>query len=89
VADPNFDVHHRSRLGGAGKPSILIHILEAIGAIAEHSRTYEQRKALSHHARLVMRAGEREITEPDDLKDIERQFRSATSALARAASYER
>ena len=69
------------RQAGASKPSVLVHMLKAIGALAEHVRTDEQRNALAHHARLVRRAGEQELNEPADLEDVEREFCQALEAL--------
>jgi uncharacterized membrane protein len=69
------------RQAGANKPSVLVHMLKAIGALGEHVRTDEQRDTLAHHARLVRRAGEQELKEPADLEDVEREFRKALSAL--------
>ena len=75
---------HQIRQAGSAKPAVLVHMLRAIGAIAEHVRTDEQREALKRHARLIRAAGEREIGEPDDVEDVEREFRRALSALASA-----
>jgi uncharacterized membrane protein len=69
------------RQAGAAKPAVLVRMLEAIGGIGEHVRTVEQRESLEHHARLVRAAGEREVTEPADLEDVERAFQKATSTL--------
>lgn len=69
------------RQEGAAKPAVLVHMLKAISAIGEHVRTDEQREALEHHAKLVHAAGEREVSEPADLNDVEREFRSAMLAL--------
>lgn len=69
------------RQAGASKPAILVHMLKAIGAIAEHARTAEQRDALRRHAKLVRAAGERNLDEPSDLADVEREFRKASGAL--------
>lgn len=69
------------RQAGSGKPSILVHMLRAIGAIAEHVRSTEQRDALIHHAKLIKAAGERELKEPSDLEDVEREFGKAIYAL--------
>lgn len=73
------------REAGAGKPSILVHMLKAIGGIAEHTRTAEQRQALIHQAKLLKAAGERELKEPSDLADVEHAFQESMRAF-RAAS---
>ena len=69
------------RQGGSAKPDILIHMLEAIGGIAEHSRTDEQNAALSRHAHLIHAAGMRDLTEPADQEDLERAFKAAMRTL--------
>lgn len=71
------------RQSGAGKPSILVHILNAIGAIGEHVQTDEQRDALSRQAKLSRAAGERNVDEPADLEDVERAYRRAVAALGK------
>ena len=72
------------RQAGAGKPSILVHMLNAIGAVAEHTRTDEQRQALMHEAKLLKAAGERELREPSDLQDVEHSFQQALRAFRAA-----
>jgi uncharacterized membrane protein len=69
------------RQAGSAKPAILIHMLDAIGAIAEHSETDEQRSALARHASLVRAAGLRDVAEPEDREDVERGFRRAMRSL--------
>lgn len=69
------------RQAGAGKPSILVHMLKSIGGIAEHVRTAEQREALAHHAMLISGTGKRELREPSDIQDVKREFRAAMDAL--------
>jgi uncharacterized membrane protein len=69
------------RQAGSAKPAILIHMLDAIGAIAEHTRTDEQRSALARHASLVRAAGLRDVAEPEDREDVERGFRRALRSL--------
>ena len=69
------------RQAGATKPAILIHMLEAIGAIAGHSRTGEQGSALARHASLVRSTGLREVGEAADREDIERAFAETMRAI--------
>jgi uncharacterized membrane protein len=72
------------RQAGSAKPSVLVHMLKAIGALAEHVRTEEQRQALTHHAKLIQSASERDVGEPADREDVEREFRKAVAALGSA-----
>lgn len=78
VADAAFN---QIRQAGSSKPAVLIHMLEAFGAIAEHVRTEEQRSSLIRHANLVRSTGLRDIEEPADGEDLERAFKRATRAL--------
>ncbi len=74
------------RQAGAAKPSILIHLLRAIGAIAEHTRTQEQRSALAKHANLAFAAGMREVQDASDREDIEQALESALRALQNSSN---
>jgi len=69
------------RQAGSAKPAVLIHMLEAIGEVAEHAKTDEQRAALSRHASMIRAAGRRDVAEPDDQEDVERAFGRAMRAL--------
>jgi uncharacterized membrane protein len=74
---------HQIRQAGSSHPAILIHMLEAIRRIAEHTRLEEQRKALLRHAGLIRAAAERDVPEAADRDDIERSFRRAVEACNR------
>ncbi|HWH17490.1 MAG TPA: DUF2254 domain-containing protein [Allosphingosinicella sp.] len=78
AVDAAFD---QIRQAGAAKPSILIHMLRAIGAIAEHTRTDEQRSALAKHADMAFAAAVREVRDASDRHDVEQALRSAMRAL--------
>lgn len=69
------------RQAGSAKPSVLVHMLKAIGALGEHVRTDEQREALEYQAQLILKASERDVDEPEDRKDVEREFGEALAAL--------
>ena len=72
------------RQAGAAKPAVLISILKAIGALAEHLRMPEQRDVLARHASLAVAAARREVSEPRDVEDVEHAFAEAVEALERA-----
>jgi len=76
---------HQIRQAGSSKPEILIHLLEAIGRIAEHARLDEQRGALARHAHLVRAAGQRDVPEPADREDIEQSFHRAIRTCERTS----
>lgn len=73
-------VFHQIRQAGSQHPTVLIHLLKAIASIAEHARLDEQRRALARHAHLIRAAGQRDVAEPADNADIDRNFRSAIEA---------
>ncbi|HEV2125062.1 MAG TPA: DUF2254 domain-containing protein, partial [Chloroflexota bacterium] len=73
------------RQAGAANPAVLVHMLKALGALGEHVRTDEQRDALEGHAKLVATAGGRDVSEPADLEDLQRELRRALSALSAGA----
>lgn len=77
IVDAAFD---QIRQAGAGMPSVLIHMLVAIGALAEHLGTDEQRDALRRHARLI-RSAAGEAGGASDRADIDREYRRALAAL--------
>ncbi|HZF81165.1 MAG TPA: DUF2254 family protein, partial [Rubrivivax sp.] len=78
VLDASFN---QIRQAGAAKPSVLIHLLHAIAAIAGHGQTHEHRCGLTRHAGLVRSTGHRDITEAADRDDLERAFERAMRAL--------
>ncbi|WP_162806788.1 DUF2254 domain-containing protein [Sphingosinicella terrae] len=69
------------RQAGSSMPSILIHLLKAIEALAEHMRTEEQRAALRRQAELARSAARREIGEGEDRQDVEEAYDRARRAL--------
>jgi uncharacterized membrane protein len=70
------------RQAGSSKPSILIHLLNALGAVAEHTRTIAQRDGLRRHIELVRAAAEREVEDPCDLADVIRAYEAAEDAIS-------
>jgi uncharacterized membrane protein len=78
------------RQAGAAKPAVLVHMLQAIGAVAEHVRTEEQRETLKDHAELVRNAGQGKCTSPQICKTWNEHFtmpylRSTPAATLRPA----
>ncbi len=69
---------HQIRQAGSRHPAVMIHLLDAIGRIAEHARLDGQRRALARHATLAWSAVERDVDESADRGDAERSFRRAT-----------
>jgi len=77
IVDAAFD---QIRQSAAGKPSVLIHMLQAITALAEHLGTETQRSALRRHAGLIRAAlGAADVSAA---ADVDREYRRALAALA-------
>jgi len=75
---------HQIRQAGSSHPAILIHMLEAIARIAEHTHLEEQCGALLRHARLIEAAAKRDVADAADRQDIEQSFVRAVGACERA-----
>lgn len=82
IVDAAFD---QIRQAAADMPSVLIHMLEAIGSLAEHLQTEEQRLALRRHAALIQ-SETGAATIESDREDIERAHRRALNALGAGQS---
>ena len=77
---------HQIRQNASDKPAVLIHMLESIARIAEHTHLDEQRRALARHAHLIRAAALRDVPEPADREDIERSHTHAMNAITAAGS---
>ncbi|WP_409606565.1 DUF2254 domain-containing protein [Brevundimonas sp.] len=77
IVDAGLD---QIRQSASRMPSVLIHMLRAIAAVAEHLRTDEQRISLRNHARLIRAAGG-ETGDMSEDEDLEREYRRALAAL--------
>ncbi|HEX2527687.1 MAG TPA: DUF2254 domain-containing protein [Geminicoccus sp.] len=69
------------RQSAAGHPDVIITLLRAIGRIGEHVRLPEQRDALLHQARMTADGGLRDLAEPSDRADVERNLAAVTRKL--------
>lgn len=78
---------HQIRQAGSSKPAVLIHMLEAITAIAGHTHSAEQRKALMRHTELILQAARRDVAEPADQEDVESAFDRALQAIDAAGTH--
>ena len=76
------------RQNGADKPLVAIHLLEAIGRVAEHARLPAQLEALGEQLSLVGEAAKRAIDDPSDRADVARRAEAAERALSRAKARE-
>jgi uncharacterized membrane protein len=77
IVDAAFD---QIRQSGARVPSVLIHMLRAIAALAEHLETEEQRSALRRQAFLIRETAGM-ADDPGDGADVDREYRLALKAL--------
>lgn len=66
---------HQIRQASAGKPALLIRLLESIDSIVRRAKDPALLEALRRHADMVLREGQRSVAEPSDRSDIERRYR--------------
>ncbi len=66
---------HQIRQASAGKPALLIRLLESLASIAAQVQDRSILDALQRHADMVLREGRRSVPEQCDQADIERQYR--------------
>jgi uncharacterized membrane protein len=62
------------RQNAASSPSVLIHLMEAIGIVAELASTREHRNALRIHAEMVRNLAMVSFTEERDKRDLDERF---------------
>lgn len=70
------------RQNAAGKPIILIHLLEAIERIAAHARLEAQREVLRAHVLAISDAAKRDVPDAMDLAAVVARVEAAAAALA-------
>ena len=71
---------------GAGTPIVVLHLLEAIGRIAEHVRLPTQHAPLSEQAQVILEAARRSVPDDFDRRRIEERYLAVRRSLARAAA---
>lgn len=81
IIDAAFD---QIRQHARGDVAVTIRLLEAIAAIAPHTRTSEQRVTLARQAEMISRASQEAIPEEWDRDDIEKRYRQAMRAIDEA-----
>jgi len=74
------------RQNGAGMPIIVLHLLEAIGRIAEHVRLPAQHAALSEQAQVIMEAARGSVSDSFDRGKIEERYLAVQKILDRVAA---
>jgi uncharacterized membrane protein len=73
------------RQNGTGMPIIVLHLLEAIGRIAEHVRLPVQHAALSQQAKVIVEAARRRVEDDFDRRRIDERYLAVQQSLGRAA----
>jgi uncharacterized membrane protein len=72
------------RQNGAGTPIVVLHLLEAIGRIAEHVQLPAQHAALSEQAKVIVEVARPRIEDDFDRKRIEDYYLTVQRSLDRA-----
>ncbi|QDL99081.1 DUF2254 domain-containing protein [Rhodopseudomonas palustris] len=73
---------HMIRQNAAGKPSILIRMIEVMTSVVSCERDPDRMEAVRKHADLVMRDAERDVGSPSDLSDIRARHRAFVDKIA-------
>jgi len=58
----------------SGNPAVSIRLMEALAAIDGFAGTADRRAVVSKHADMVMRAGNRSLAEPNDVRDMKERY---------------
>lgn len=75
------EAFNRIRQYGAGSVGVLIHLLDALGALAQIVTTEEQKSALRRHVQLTYHQLTRDKLAPEDLKDFRKRYFKAIKTL--------
>jgi uncharacterized membrane protein len=59
---------------GSSDAAILIRLMEGLSIIKQFTKIEERKAVIIKHARMTMRAGERELVEEEDLKDLRSRY---------------
>ncbi|PZA10372.1 DUF2254 domain-containing protein [Rhodopseudomonas palustris] len=73
---------HMIRQNAAGKPSVLIRMIEVMTWVVSCERDPARMEAVRKHADLVMRDAERDVGSPSDLSDIRTRHRAFVDMIA-------
>lgn len=73
---------HMLRQNGAGKPAVLIRMLEVITAVARCEQDHARRETLRRHADLIVTDAQRSIAAPADLDDVQRRYVTFLEAVS-------
>ncbi|UTV30620.1 DUF2254 domain-containing protein [Photobacterium atrarenae] len=65
----------------ASNVAVSIRLLEVLATMAKHGRTSEQQQAIGCQAEMVWRAGQKTVTEPEDLREMQSRYQQVTELL--------
>jgi uncharacterized membrane protein len=65
---------------GKTSPSVIIRLMEALVALNEQAQDTVHLKEIKRHAKMVMNAARRNLTEENDLADIEQRYQQLGKA---------
>ncbi|MCD0420461.1 DUF2254 domain-containing protein [Rubrivivax sp. JA1024] len=77
---------HMIRQNAAGKPSVLIRMIEVMTWVVSCERDPARMEAVRKHADLVMRDAERDVGSPSDLNDIRVRHAAFVDTIAEGAA---
>jgi uncharacterized membrane protein len=75
---------HAIRQNAAGKPAVLIRMIEVLAAVASCERDSARRTSLKRHADLVLTDAERSVSNSADIHDLRERHAALTAAYASA-----
>ncbi|MFO7368982.1 MAG: DUF2254 domain-containing protein [Bacteroidales bacterium] len=61
---------------GAGSPSVMIRLMEAMTTISKFSKNKNQQKLILQHAKMIMNAAEKTFSEKRDIEDMKKRFKT-------------
>jgi uncharacterized membrane protein len=73
---------HMIRQNAAGKPAVLIHLIEVLTVVAHCEKDAARRMNLKRHAGLVLTSSECSIASSSDLDDVRQRHATFTAACA-------
>jgi uncharacterized membrane protein len=59
---------------GAGSPSVMIRLMEAMNIISTFAKNEYQKELILQHTKMIMNAAEKSFSEMRDLEDIKERF---------------
>ncbi|MEP0914435.1 hypothetical protein NDI45_26380, partial [Leptolyngbya sp. GB1-A1] len=66
---------------GQSDSAVMSHLLDAIALIAYHAETPEQKRALRHHAEMILRGSQQGLSEEWDRQMIEERYQAVLETL--------